>query len=73
VDYEESPARRFEIVFITSMPLTLGLSFAGLAAYKFASESWGSLSTTDITFLALSTISLSFSVAWRDNRAMYKK
>jgi len=72
-DYEETPARRFEIIFFISMPVTLGLSFAGLAAYKLAAGTWGSFETIDYSYLVLSTVSLSFSVAWHDHRVVYKK
>ena len=72
-DYEETPARRFEIVFIISMPIALGLSFAGVAAYKLATGNWGSYENIDYLYLALSTISISFTVALHDNRVVYKK
>jgi hypothetical protein len=72
-EYEETPARRFEIIFFISMPVTLGLSFAGLAAYKLAAGTWGSFDKTEYAYLAVSTVSLSFSVALHDNRVVYKK
>ena len=72
-EYEESPARRFEIIFIISLPMTLALSFAGLAVYKAASDSWGDYQNTDYIYLALSSISLSLSVAIHDHRVVYKK
>jgi hypothetical protein len=72
-EYEETPARRFEIIFFISMPVTLGLSFAGLSTYKLAADTWGSYGRTDYLYLALSTISLSFSIALHDSRVVYKK
>lgn len=72
-EYEETPFRRFEIVFFISTPMTLALSFAGLAAYKAATESWGNFETTDFIYLSLSTFSLSLSVAFHDYRVIYKK
>jgi hypothetical protein len=72
-EYEESPARRFEIIFIISIPLTLALSFAGLAVYKAASDTWGDYQTSDYVYLSLSTLSLSLSVAIHDHRVVYKK
>jgi hypothetical protein len=72
-EYEETPARRFEIIFLISIPMTLALSFAGLAAYKAASDTWGNYSNTDYLYLTLSTLSLSFSVAIHDHRVVYKK
>ncbi len=72
-EYEETPFRRFEIVFIISMPLTLALSFAGLTAYKAAAGTLGNYSTIDYTYLTLSTLSLSLSVAIHDYRVVYKK
>ena len=72
-EYEETPARRFEIIFIISIPLTLALSFAGLAAYKAASDTWGNYQTSDYVYLSLSTLSLSLSVAIHDHRVVYKK
>jgi hypothetical protein len=72
-EYEETPARRFEIIFIISIPMTLALSFAGLAAYKGASDTWGDYQTADYVYLTLSTLSLSFSVALHDHRVVYKK
>ena len=61
------------IIFFISMPVTLGLSFAGLAAYKLAAGTWGSFDKTEYAYLAVSTVSLSFSVALHDNRVVYKK
>jgi hypothetical protein len=72
-EYEETPVRRFEIIFFISMPVTLGLSFAGIAGYKLASGTWGSFQNIDYLYLALSTVSLSFSVALHDHRVVYKK
>jgi len=72
-DYEETSARRFEIIFLISIPMTLALSFAGLAAYKAASGTWGDYKNTDYIYLSLSTISLSLSVAIHDHRVVYKK
>ena len=72
-EYEETPARRFEIIFLISIPLTLALSFVGLAAYKAASGTWSDYGTTDYVYLSLSTISLSLSVAIHDHRVVYKK
>jgi hypothetical protein len=72
-EYEETPFRRFEIVFFISTPMTLALSFAGLAAYKVAAGSWGNFETTDFIYLSLSTFSLSLSVAFHDYRVIYKK
>jgi len=72
-EYEETPARRFEIIFFISLPMTLALSFAGLAVYKAASDTWGDYQNTDYIYLALSSISLSLSVAIHDHRVVYKK
>jgi hypothetical protein len=72
-EYEETPARRFEIIFLISLPMTLALSFAGLAVYKAASDTWGDYQNTDYIYLALSSISLSLSVAIHDHRVIYKK
>jgi hypothetical protein len=72
-DYEETQLRRFEIIFFISLPITLALSFAGLSAYKTAVRSWGSFETHDYAYLALSSFSLSFSVALHDNRVVFKK
>jgi hypothetical protein len=72
-EYEETPARRFEIIFFISMPVTLGLSFAGIAGYKLASGTWGNFQKIEYLYLALSTVSLSFSVALHDHRVVYKK
>jgi hypothetical protein len=73
IDYDETPLRRFEIIFLISLPVTLALSFAGLAAYKAGAGTWGSFETIDYTYLILSSISLSFSVAIHDNRVVFKK
>jgi hypothetical protein len=72
-EYEETPFRRFEIIFFISIPMTLALSFAGLAAYKAAAGNWGNYETTDFLYLSLSTFSLSLSVAIHDYRVIYKK
>ena len=75
-EYEETPFRRFEIVFFISIPLTLALSFAGLLTYKAAAgtwKGWGNFENVDIMYLSLSTISLSLSVAIHDHRVVYKK
>jgi hypothetical protein len=73
VDYDETPFRRFEIIFLISIPVTLALSFAGLAAYKIGAGTWGNFETIDYSYLILSSISLSFSVAIHDNRVVFKK
>ncbi len=72
-EYEETPFRRFEIIFFISTPMTLALSFAGLAAYKAASGTWSNYETIDFIYLSLSTFSLSLSVAIHDYRVIYKK
>jgi hypothetical protein len=75
-EYEETPFRRFEIVLFISIPMTLALSFAGLAAYKVTAgtwEGWGNFENVDKLYLSLSTFSLSLSVAIHDYRVIYKK
>jgi len=72
-DYEESQLRRFEIVFFISLPASLFFSLAGAAVYKAASGEPVSFTSLDYGYLLLSSVSISFSIALRDNRMVFHK
>jgi len=72
-DYEETQLRRFEIIFFISLPVSLFFSFAGAALFKAAAEGEISFSSLDYSYILLSSAGISFTIAFRDNRAVYRK
>jgi len=71
--YKESQFRRFEIIFFISMPASLIFSLLGTEAYKIASKNTGRFEPIEYSFLAFSTLGISFTIAMWDNRIVYKK
>jgi len=65
-EYNESSFRRFEIIFFISLPISFLLSFGGTLLYKEISGNRGSLNEIEYSYLTLSSIGISFSVALRD-------
>ncbi len=72
-EYEESQLRRFEIIFFISLPVSLFFSFAGAAAFKAAAEGEIRFSSLDYSYILLSSVGVSFTIALRDNRTVYRK
>ncbi len=71
--YEETQLRRFEIIFFISLPASLFFSFAGAAAFKAATAGEISFSSLDYSYILLSSVGISFTIAFRDNRVVYRK
>ncbi len=72
-DYEETQLRRFEIIFFISLPVSLFFSFAGTALFKAAAEGEINFSSLDYSYILLSSTGISFTIALRDNRIVYRK
>jgi len=72
-DYEETQLRRFEIIFFISLPASIFFSFAGAALFKAAAEGEISFSSLDYSYILLSSAGISFTIAFRDNRVVYRK
>lgn len=65
-DENESLLRRFEIIFFISLPVSTGLSLAGLLGYRTISGRNGSFSGAEYMYLALSSTGISLSIAFND-------
>lgn len=72
-DYTESQLRRFEIVFLISLPVSLLLSYLGIQAYRLCDGRTAKFSSMKYRYLFFSSIGISFAVALNDNRITYKK
>jgi hypothetical protein len=72
-DYEETPLRRFEIVFFISLPVSLLITFLGIEGYRIASGTIGPFTQIEYQYLILSTLGISFTVALRDNEVVFLK
>jgi hypothetical protein len=72
-DYEETPLRRFEIVFFISLPVSLLITFLGIEGYRLASGTIGPFTQIEYQYLILSTLGISFTVALRDNEVVFLK
>jgi len=69
--YSETSLRRFEIIFIISVPVALGFSFIGVLGYRAISGKVGPLSPEEYRYLVLSTTGICFSIALNDYRVMH--
>lgn len=72
-DYEETPLRRFEIVFLISLPVSLLITFLGIESYRVISGKTGAFTSIEYQYLILSTLGISFIVALRDNQVVFLK
>jgi hypothetical protein len=72
-DYEETPLRRFEIVFFISLPVSLLITFLGIEGYRVVSGQIGPFTPIEYQYLILSTLGISFTVALRDNEVVFLK
>ena len=72
-DYEETPLRRFEIVFFISLPVSLLITFLGIEGYRVVSGTIGPFTPIEYQYLILSTLGISFTVALRDNEVVFLK
>ena len=72
-DYEETPLRRFEIVFFISLPVSLLITFLGIEGYRVVSGTVGPFTQVEYQYLILSTLGISFTVALRDNEVVFFK
>ncbi len=73
VDYEETPLKRFEIIFFISMPAAAIFSLLGVVSFRGASGTSGPFTSNEYLYIVLSTIGISFSIALNDNRITYRK
>lgn len=71
--YQESKARRFEIIFFISLPASAIISVLGVMAFKSASGNMAGFSSAEYGYIALSSIGISLSIAIRDSRKVYRK
>jgi hypothetical protein len=72
-DYEETPLRRFEIIFLISLPVSLLISFLGVEGYRVLGGQVGAFSPVEYRYLILSTVGISLGVALTDQQAVYMK
>jgi hypothetical protein len=72
-DYQETPLRRFEIVFFISLPVSLLITFLGIEGYRIVSGTIGPFTPIEYQYLVLSTLGISFTVALRDNEVVFLK
>ena len=70
-DYEETPLRRFEIVFFISLPVSLLITFLGIEGYRVVSGTVGPFTPIEYQYLILSTLGISITVALRDNEVVF--
>jgi hypothetical protein len=71
-EYKESQLRRFETIFFISLPASFLLSFLGTLLYRGFGEGSEPFSNQEYGYLALSTIGISLSIAFHDNRTVYQ-
>jgi hypothetical protein len=72
-DYEETPLRRFEIVFFIALPVSILITFLGIEGYRVVSGTVGPFTQLEYQYLILSTLGISFTVALRDNEVVFFK
>jgi len=65
-EYQETSFRRFEIIFFISLPVSFLLTFGGTLLYKQASGNRGNFTNIEYSYLTLSSVGISASVAIRD-------
>jgi len=71
--YSESQLRRFETIFFISLPAGVILTLAGIGAFRAGSGLAGSLRPIEYQYLIFSACGISFTIAMRDNRIVYRK
>ncbi|RKX96351.1 MAG: hypothetical protein DRP84_01225 [Spirochaetes bacterium] len=64
--YKETSFRRFEIIFFISLPVSFLLTLGGTLLYKQASGNRGNFIDIEYSYLTLSSVGISASVAIRD-------
>ena len=70
-NYEETPLRRFEIVFFISLPVSLLITFLGIEGYRVFSGVTGPFASVEYQYMFLSTIGISLGVALKDQQAVF--
>ncbi|HUT66000.1 MAG TPA: hypothetical protein VMZ05_07610 [Spirochaetota bacterium] len=71
--YEESPLRRFEIVFFISIPVSLLITFLGIEGYRVLSGQIGGFTPVEYQYMIFSTLGISLGVALKDQQAVFLK
>jgi len=71
--YEESPLRRFEIVFFISIPVSLLITFLGIEGYRVLNGQTGGFSPVEYQYMIFSTLGISLGVALKDQQAVFLK
>jgi hypothetical protein len=71
--YEESPLRRFEIVFFISIPVSLLITFLGIEGYRVLSGQTGGFTPVEYQYMIFSTLGISLGVALKDQQAVFLK
>jgi hypothetical protein len=71
--YEESPLRRFEIVFFISIPVSLLITFLGIEGYRVFSGQTGGFTPVEYQYMIFSTLGISLGVAFKDQQAVFLK
>lgn len=72
-DYEETPLRRFEIVFLISLPVSLLITFLGIEGYRVFSGKTGAFAPVEYQYMIFSTLGISLGVALKDQQAVFLK
>jgi hypothetical protein len=70
-DYTETPLRRFEIVFFISLPVSILFTLAGTAAFKAGQGRPVDFTSTEYSYILVSSLGISFAIALNDNRIVY--
>jgi hypothetical protein len=65
-DGEETKARRFEIVFLTSLPVSALLTLLGTVAFRSVAGTSDDFTSVEYGYLALSTVGVSLGIAVSD-------
>ena len=71
--YEESPLRRFEIVFFISIPVSLLITFLGIEGYRVLNGQTGGFTPVEYRYMIFSTLGISLGVALKDQQAVFLK
>lgn len=71
-EYDETRLRRFEIVFLISMPVSFVFSLAGLGVFRALSGRGGGFGPMDYTYLLASSVGISLSIALHDYKEVFK-
>jgi len=72
-DYKETPLRRFEIIFLISLPVSLLISFLGVEGYRVLGGQVGAFTPVEYRYLLLSTVGISLGVALTDQQVVFMK